>query len=56
MMTAAARRWWRNAAEYLPKGQSLPEDAWRTRLKWYVGLCNFRDLSLAVMSGVQPVP
>ena len=31
MMTAAARRWWRNAAEYLPKGQSLPEDAWRTR-------------------------
>ena len=31
MITAATRRWWRNAAEYLPKGQSLPEDAWRTR-------------------------
>src|SRR5437588_3912607 len=30
-MTAAARRWWRYAAEYLPKGQSLPEDAWRAR-------------------------
>jgi HK97 family phage major capsid protein len=30
------------------------KDAWRTRIKWYVGLCNFRDLSLAVMTGVRP--
>jgi diguanylate cyclase len=30
-MKHVVRRWWRHAAEYLPKGQSLPDDAWRTR-------------------------
>src|SRR5438067_1892355 len=30
-MNTAARRWWRYAVEYLPKGQSLPDDAWRPR-------------------------
>ena len=30
-MKHLARRWWRHAVEYLPKGQSLPDDAWRTR-------------------------
>jgi HK97 family phage major capsid protein len=33
-------------------GNLETKDAWRTRLKWYTGLCNFRDLSLAVMTGV----
>ncbi len=36
-------------------GNLETKDAWRTRLKWYVGLCNFRDISLAVMTGVRPV-
>lgn len=36
-------------------GNLETKDAWRTRLKWYVGLCNFRDYSLAVMAGVLPV-
>jgi HK97 family phage major capsid protein len=30
------------------------KDAFRTRLKWYVSLANFRDLSLAIMTGVRP--
>ena len=30
-MKRVARRWWRNAVEYLPKGHSLPDDAWRSR-------------------------
>jgi hypothetical protein len=33
-------------------GNLETKDARRTRLKWYVGLCNFADLSLAVMTGV----
>lgn len=35
-------------------GDLETKDAHRTRLKWYVGLCNFRDISLAVMTGVRP--
>jgi HK97 family phage major capsid protein len=35
-------------------GNLETKDAWRTRLKWYCGLCNFKDLSLAVMAGVLP--
>ena len=30
------------------------KDAFRTRIKWYVGLVNFRDVALATMTGVQP--
>jgi len=33
-------------------GNLETKDARRTRLKWYVGLCNFSDLALAVMTGV----
>lgn len=36
-------------------GNLETKDAFRTRLKWYCGLCNFRDVSLAVMSGILPV-
>lgn len=35
-------------------GNLETKDAFRTRLKWYVSLCNFRDLSLAMMTGVRP--
>jgi hypothetical protein len=30
------------------------KDAFRTRIKWYVGLLNFRDVALATMTGVLP--
>jgi HK97 family phage major capsid protein len=35
-------------------GSLETKDAFRTRLKWYVSLANFRDLSLAIMTGVRP--
>ncbi len=30
------------------------KDAFRTRIKWYVGLLNFRDVALATMTGLLP--
>ncbi len=30
------------------------KDAYRTRIKWYVGLMNFRDIALATLTGVRP--
>ncbi len=35
-------------------GSLETKDAFRTRIKWYCGLCNFRDLALAMMTGVRP--
>ncbi len=35
-------------------GNLETKDAYRTRLKWYVSLLNFRDIALAVMTGVLP--
>jgi hypothetical protein len=35
-------------------GSLETKDAYRTRVKWYVGFMNFRDLSLAIMTGVRP--
>jgi HK97 family phage major capsid protein len=35
-------------------GNLETKDAFRTRIKWYCGLLNFRDLALAMMTGVRP--
>jgi HK97 family phage major capsid protein len=35
-------------------GNLETKDAYRTRIKWYCGLVNFRDLALAALTGVRP--
>jgi hypothetical protein len=37
-----------------PLGALETKDAWRTRIKWYVGLANFNAWSLARLAGVRP--
>jgi hypothetical protein len=37
-----------------PIGALETKDAWRTRIKWYVGLANFRAIALARLAGVRP--
>lgn len=36
-----------------PIGALETKDAWRTRIKWYVGLALFRDIALARLEGVR---
>ena len=39
--------------QVVPIGNLETKDAWRTRLKWYVGLALFRDIALARLEGVR---
>jgi HK97 family phage major capsid protein len=40
--------------QVVPIGNLETKDAWRTRIKWYVSLALFRDLSLIRLEGVRP--
>lgn len=37
-----------------PIGNLETKDAWRSRIKWYVGLANFNVLSISRLAGVRP--
>src|SRR5437764_3240361 len=52
-MKHLARRWWRHAVEYLPRGQALPDDAWRARHRALCWLLRAHVVGIFLFSLVQ---